>query len=112
MDYPPAPPEHNICNKFSYKQLITFGIPQCSPAGTAKQILIQFWQVIQYVKQDREAKKNEFKHVYIHAKMFTSCCTNAKHIEGVMERLACLSEHFSLKTFTFLLTKLTMSVTQ
>lgn len=28
--------EHDTCIKFTYKQLITFGVPQGSPAATAK----------------------------------------------------------------------------
>lgn len=66
--------EHNMYIKFSYKQLITFGIPQCCPAATAKQILIRFWQVIQ--KQDRQAKGMGCSR-YVHAKTIECLSTQA-----------------------------------
>lgn len=117
--------EHNMCIKFGYKQLITFGIPQCSPAGTAKQdphSRFGRW----YVKRDSEAKKNGFRQVRAckNHRMFkhSSCCVEAKYIylEGVMEmeRLARLSFQFEDIYFPkrllcfYMLTELTMSVIQ
>lgn len=99
-----------MCIKSRYKRLITFGVPQCSPAGTAKQILIQFWQVIRIARW-RSTKNGVFLFVffsilsrYIHAKKTSNVSALLNmYSEGVteVERLVCLSEHFSLKTFTF-----------
>lgn len=127
-----------LCINFCCKQLINFGIPQCSPAGTTKQILIQFWQVICKAKIEKQMESAVFfllpffffcqrVHTCKKYQMFkhSTCCTRAKnhriYPEGVMraERLSCLSERYSLKTFTFPnicsfynLTKLTMTVIQ
>lgn len=115
--------EHDMCIKFGYKQLITFGIPQCSPAGTAKQILIQFWQDIHKAKK-RSKKEWVLAGTHTCKKPSNDYALKLQlniYFEGVMEveRLACLSERCGLKTFPlpniclcYSLTKLTMNVIQ
>lgn len=71
-----------LCIKFCYKQLITFGIPQCSPAGTTKQILIQFWQVICKAKIEKQMESAVFfSSSFFVGFFFVSAYTHAKNIK-------------------------------
>lgn len=108
----------------SYKQLITFGIPQCSPAGKAKQILVEFWQVMHKAKIEKQKPcvlqtcKN-IKCLSTQAavsrqnhRLYISTCDVSGKADLSLRALQFEDIYFSNICWFYNLTKLTMSVIQ